>query len=69
MPNYSPSDIDAAWEAYSTRTVLRILRGGKWYTEPLDGRPRGAFEGTSAGIKQLKDVMSFPEFLRKEWKK
>ncbi len=64
----SLSELKRAWGIYEKLKVLRIQIHGKWETRPLD-ETRKLIAGTHAVIKDLADVLDFPEYLETMWTK
>ena len=60
---YSLNQIKEAWAEYGSRTVLKVLKDGKWKVTEI---PKGGLKNisaTKASVVKIKDVMSFPKFL------
>lgn len=68
---YTYNVILEAWEDYKRAKAFCVLRNGKWTNVPLvDGRLVPDFAGaTQTRLRDLKDVMDFPEYLEFYWKK
>ena len=58
-------NIERLWKRYENETVLRVMKEGKWSTIPLKGKGIPRITATQAKVVKLKDVMSFPEYLKK----
>ena len=59
----SLDQIKEAWAEYGSKTVLKILKDGKWKMVEM---PKGGLKNisaTKASVVKIKDVMSFPKFL------
>jgi len=66
MTKYTLKDIEALWKGYDCETVLRILKEGKWQTmQILKGKGIPRIAATRAKVVKVKDVMSFPEYLKR----
>lgn len=59
-------EIKQAWGIYEKLKVLRVQKDGKWETRPL-GASHKLIPGTRAMVKDLSDVMDFPEYLETLW--
>ena len=54
-----------AWESYRTDKVMKVLKGGKWYTVPTGTKLE---EGvTEAQVVTFSNAMSFPWYLEKHY--
>lgn len=60
---YNLKDIKILWEKYESKTVLRVMREGKWKTILLKGKGIPRITATQAKVVKLKDIMSFPKYL------
>jgi len=68
MKTYSLDEIKAAWAVYEKLKVLRVLVNGKWETRELKTN-RENISATRAAVKDIADIMDFPEYLETLWKK
>jgi hypothetical protein len=68
MKTFTLDEIKTAWAVYEKAKVLRVLVNGKWETRPLEVN-RQNIPATKAAVKDMSDVMDFPEYLEKEWTK
>jgi hypothetical protein len=67
---YSMQEIQRAWDAYSNKQALRVLKNGKWEVTVLNGGPMPRVsDAVRAETVPLKQVQSFPTFLEETWKK
>ena len=60
-------EIKQAWGVYEKLKILRVLVNGKWETRPLDLVGKKSISATRAAMKDVSDVMDFPEYLEKLW--
>ena len=68
MNKYTLKDIEVAWKKYESESVLRVMKEGKWKTIPLKGRGIPRITATQAKVAKLKDIISFPEYLKQNEK-
>ena len=62
---YTFEDIKILWKTYESTTILRVMKDGKWKTIPLKGKGIPRITATQAKVVKLRDIMSFPEYLKK----
>lgn len=60
--------IDALWGLYVSAKVLKVLEQGEWKYRKIEEGMRH-IAGTKAEVVKLKDVISFPEYVRQKVKK
>ena len=66
MTKYTLKDIETLWKGYQGEMVLRVLKDGKWQTmQILKGKGIPRITATQAKVVKLKDVMDFPEYLKR----
>lgn len=65
VTKYTLKQIEGYWKKYNEKTVLRIMKAGKWSTIPLEGKGIPRLTATQAKVVKFKDVMDFPEYLKK----
>ena len=58
--------IQDAWAEYKARSVLRVLKNGKWEILPL-GHDMDQIEGTRAEVVKLSTVQGFPKYLEENY--
>ena len=64
MTHSELKQIERLWKEYDNKTVLRVMKEGKLSTIPLEGKGIPRITATQAKVVKLKDVMTFPEYVR-----
>jgi len=66
---YTLAQINAAWKQYQDHKCFSFLKDGKWTHRPMGGGYIPSPEGCRAAkMRNLMDVMDFPEYLEKHYK-
>ncbi len=60
---YSLPQLRVFWDDYQQKSVLRVLKDGKWTIQPMKNRGLPHIEGTKAELVPLKQVKSFVDYL------
>lgn len=60
---YTITQLKEAWASYSTDKVMRVQKGGKWYSVPTGTKLEG--DVTGARVETYSNVMSFIRYLEK----
>jgi len=60
---YTQKQVEDTWIDYQQKTVLRVLKDGKWKVYDQDKIDK--IDGTRAEIVKLKTVLSFPAYLKR----
>ena len=64
---FTPKQIEQAWKQYEEMQVLRALKNGRWeIVQVLSGGGIPHINGVKAEVSAIKDILTFPEFLKDE---
>lgn len=64
--SFTIEEIEQYWKEYSAKRALRVLQGGKWIAKyPVTQKVIDENIGTRREMVLLKQVVSFPTYLRK----
>ena len=66
---YTVKQIEGLWNKYSKARVLRVQKEGKWKNIPLTGNGIPRISATQAKVCNLKDIMGFIEFIKRDAEK